>query len=43
MIETNLVNEFNKFHNEEERLAARSGQIEFMTTMKYIHDISRRK
>ena len=38
MIETNLVNEFNKSHNEEERLAARSGQIEFMTTMKYIHE-----
>lgn len=38
MLETNLVNQFYSSHNEEERLAAKSGQIEFMTTMKYIHE-----
>lgn len=38
MLETNLVNQFYDAYNEEERLAARHGQIEFMTTMKYIHE-----
>lgn len=38
MLETNLVNQFYSSHNEEERLASKSGQIEFMTTMKYIHE-----
>lgn len=25
-------------HNEEERLGSRHGRVEFITTMKYIHD-----
>lgn len=38
MLETNLVNQFYGSYNEEERLADKHGQIEFMTTMKYIHE-----
>ena len=37
MLETNLVNQFYATHNEEERLEGKCGQIEFMTTMEYIH------
>lgn len=38
MQETNLVNQFYGSYDEEKRLAARHGQIEFMTTMRYIHE-----
>lgn len=37
MLETDLVNQFYDSYNEQDRLEARHGQIEFMTTMKYIH------
>ena len=38
MNETNLINYYNKF-NEDKRLNTRHGQIEFITTMKYIHEV----
>lgn len=38
MLETNLVNHFYNTYNEEERLADKCGQVEFMTTMEYIHN-----
>ena len=31
MLETNLVNQFYDFYNEQDRLETRHGQIEFMT------------
>ena len=37
MNETNVVNDFYARYNEEERLADRAGQVEYATTMKYIH------
>lgn len=37
MVESNVVNEFYERYNEEERLTDRAGQVEFATTMKYIH------
>ena len=36
MNEENLINYYNKF-NEDKRLNTRHGQVEFITTMKYIH------
>lgn len=38
MNEENLINYYNKF-NEDKRLKTRHGQIEFITTMKYIHEV----
>lgn len=38
MNEDNLVTYYNKF-NEDKRLKTRHGKIEFITTMKYIHEI----
>ncbi len=38
MLETDLVTQFYTSYQEEERLEAKHGQIEFMTTMKYIHE-----
>lgn len=38
MLETDLVTQFYTSHKEEERLEAKHGQIEFRTTMKYIHE-----
>lgn len=37
MNEENLINYYNKF-NEEKRLTRRRGQVEYLTTMKYIHN-----
>ncbi len=37
MNEENLITYYNKF-NEEKRLNTRHGQVEFITSMKYIHD-----
>ena len=37
MNEANLITYYNKF-NEDKRLTRRHGQIEFITSMKYIHD-----
>lgn len=37
MNEENLINYYNKF-NEDKRLLRRHGQVEFITSMKYIHD-----
>lgn len=37
MNEENLINYYNKF-NEDKRLLTKHGQIEFITTMKYIHN-----
>lgn len=37
MNEENLINYYNKF-NEDKRLNTRHGQVEFITTMKYIHN-----
>lgn len=38
MNEENLVNYYNKF-NEDKRLKTRHGKVEFITTMKYIHEV----
>ena len=38
---TELEKYYNKF-NEEKRLGSRHGQVEFTTSMKYIHDIFRK-
>ncbi|MBD5499731.1 MAG: class I SAM-dependent methyltransferase [Lachnospiraceae bacterium] len=38
MLETDLVTRFYTSYQEEERLEAKHGQIEFRTTMKYIHE-----
>ena len=37
MNEENLINYYNKF-NEEKRLNSRHGQVEFITSLKYIHE-----
>lgn len=37
MNEKNLINYYNKF-NEDKRLNTRHGQVEYITTLKYIHD-----
>ena len=37
MNEENLIKYYNKF-NEDKRLTRRRGQVEYITTMKYIHD-----
>ena len=37
MNEDNLINYYNKF-NEDKRLNTRHGQVEYITTLKYIHD-----
>ena len=37
MNEENLINYYNKF-NEDKRLNTRHGQVEYITTLKYIHD-----
>ena len=37
MNEKNLITYYNKF-NEDKRLTRRRGQVEYLTTMKYIHD-----
>lgn len=38
MNEENLITYYNKF-NEDKRLLTRHGQVEFITTMKYIHEV----
>ena len=42
MNEQALIEYYNKF-NEDKRLNTRHGQVEFITSMKYIHDLLKQK
>ena len=37
-MENNFLEQYYNFYNEDGRLASKHGKVEFITTMKYIHD-----